>query len=63
MSLQLILFFWIQDAIIPDSMGQHEFLVLPCEYGMFKIHDEASVRSLLVVVAVVLVGVMDVMNQ
>lgn len=51
------------DAKLPDSMGEHTFLVLPCEYGMFKIDDGAVMNSVLGVIAAVLVGMMAVMNQ
>lgn len=44
-------------------MGEHTFLVLPCEYGMFKIDDGAVMNSVLGVIAAVLVGMMAVMNQ
>jgi len=48
------------DAWWPDDMGHHWFLVLPCEYGMFKIDDGAAGKNILTVIVVAVIALINV---
>jgi len=46
------------DGLFPDSIGNHTCLVLPCEYGQFRVHDGVYRHQMAMVV---LMGVTAVM--
>ena len=47
-----------QDGFWPDSMGSHTCLVLPCEYGQFKVDDGVTAKSALLAVFMGVVAVL-----
>jgi len=38
------------DGLLPDRIGNHTCLVLPCEYGQFKVHDGVKGQGMVMAV-------------
>jgi hypothetical protein len=48
-----------KDGLIPDSIGpEHTCLVLPCEYGQFKVHDGVKGHGMVMAVVMAIVAVL-----
>ena len=50
---------YFQDGILPDEIGWHTMMVLPCEYGQFRVDDGVAEKS---VFLAMLVGIIAFMN-